>query len=884
MQVGSTKLLFHLTAYFVLALSPSALFANHPPNPPVIIEPAAVARAVDPGDVHMATAPFSDLDPGDTHRCSDWEIHTATGQFVWYAYCVTGPLAVHIHLGDGNFTDNERHLAGNAQYGVRVRFRDSSDDADSEWSEWSTRLFTTGASSSVYPLELLDVRDSPAPRLHNANGSALTLPSSTSVALVSESGDLLLSFTSQSTTNPPALHDHTRPRVVVSTGIEAITLPSANIDFSDDDGAPHTVYLPPIALSAGDSVTYWIAQDGSTFIASPGDTAPNFTTLARSAEMPWRVFDSGYVVERVAFGLQLPVNIAFVPHPLPDADAPIFYITELYGTIRVVLRDGTMHDYATGLLNFNPTGIFPGSGEHGSAGTAVDPATGDLFVAVVYEASNHEHDPKVIRIHSNDGGRTAATITTVLAMEGEEIGPSHQISNVSIGADGKLYVHVGDGFATEVATDLHSFRGKILRMNFDGSAPADNPFYDPRDGITATDYIFAYGFRNPFGGAWRAADASLYEVENGPDIDRLAKVVAGMNFQWSGSNDDMRANAAYNWEQSVAPVNIAFVQSATFGGSGFPAEKLDHAFVSESGPTWVAGTTPFGKRIREFAFNDAGRVTATRPFAEYTGPGYATVAALAAGPDGLYFSDLFPDEGSPIEHEAHVYRIRRAGRVFIAAAVTDDATRTVQFVADTDMPGAKIAIWDFGDGTTSAEDNPLHTFDGNGPYDVKVSVTGAQNVTVEDSKRVQFPDAPGSGLVAIYRDSEGDEISRIDPQIDFDWSADAPPLPGNTLDVTWTGVIVPSISGRYVLNLQTDGNAVLRLDGRTIIDKRARDTAVSDAIDLEAARRYTFVLTCRDTPMIGSTQLLWSPDGLPPRVVPRAAFYPTIERRRAAGR
>src|SRR5262249_27170230 len=196
--------------------------------------------------------------------------------------------------------------------------------------------------------------------------------------------------------------------------------------------------------------------------------------------------------------------------------------------------------------------------------------------------SNHEHDPKVIRLHSIDGGRTASTFTTVLDMPGEEIGPSHQISNVSIGADGKLYVHVGDGFHTELATDLHSFRGKILRMNLDGSAPADNPFYNASDGITATDYIFAYGFRNPFGGAWRDADASLYEVEHGPGIDRLARVGAGMNFRWAGSDDDMRANAAYNWESSVAPVNMAFVQSATFGGSGFGADKLDHGFVTES--------------------------------------------------------------------------------------------------------------------------------------------------------------------------------------------------------------------------------------------------------------------------------------------------------------
>src|SRR5207248_2857141 len=174
------------------------------------------------------------------------------------------------------------------------------------------------------------------------------------------------------------------------------------------------------------------------------------------------------------------------------------------------------------------------------------------------------HYPKVIRLHSTDGGRTASAISTVLDMAGEEIGPSHQISSVSFGPDGKLYVHVGDGFHTEVARDLTSFRGKILRMNRDGSAPPDNPFHDASDGITATDYIYARGFRNPFGGAWRAADGSLYEVENGPAVDRLAKVVAGFDYAWHGSDDDMRVHAAYNWEQSVAPVNIVFMRDHAY--------------------------------------------------------------------------------------------------------------------------------------------------------------------------------------------------------------------------------------------------------------------------------------------------------------------------------
>ncbi len=869
-----------IAAAVAIALASSA-FANTPPHTPVIIEPSESARTIDPGDVHMATAPFADDDRGDALLCSDWEIRARAGQLVWYSYCATGVLAVHIHLGDGAFVNTEGHLLGDTEYEVRVRFRDSSGDSATEWSDWASRPFLTGPPSTAHPLENTDVLSSPPPRLMDAAGAGVTLPNGASVALVSEQGELLLSFSAASTDNPPALTGHARVKAVVRAGPQKLSLPDLNIQFADEAGGRHTGSLPSLSLPAGATDTFWIAQDGSSFQAFAGDTAPQFAILMRAADTPWRVTEPGYRVERVVGGLQLPVNIAFVPNPSADADAPLFYITELYGTIRAVLRDGTMRDYATGLLNFNPTGIFPGSGEHGAAGTVVDPETGDLFVAAVYASESGEHDPKVIRLHSADGGRTASTITTVLDMPGEEIGPSHQISSVSIGADGKLYVHVGDGFITPLATDLHSFRGKILRLNRDGTPPADNPFYDASDGITATDYIFAYGFRNPFGGAWRTADASLYEVENGPAVDRLAKVGAGINYQWRGSDDDMRAGAAYNWYPSAAPVNIAFVQPSTLGGSGYPAEKQDHAFVTESGPTWASGITELGKRIREFAFDAGGNVTATAPFVEYAGTGHATAAAIAAGPDGLYFSDLFPEEGSPTGHDANVYRIRHIGTATIGAEVIDEPAKTVRFTSIVTVPDYAELQWDFGDGSTGSEANPEHSYSENGPYDVRLSVTGAGGV-VDDFTRVQFPDVPGAGLLAIYSDREGHQATRLDPNIDFDWPIDQPALPGESLDVTWSGEIAPTISALYQFELHTEGNALLLIDGRTVIDSSHPD-AVTNPIRLEAGRRYTFVLQCTDTQMSGVTQLSWSAQGMPPRVVPSAAFYPLIARRRAAG-
>ncbi len=381
----------------------------------------------------------------------------------------------------------------------------------------------------------------------------------------------------------------------------------------------------------------------------------------------WTPVQPDYVVEEVAGGFQLPVNIAFVPNPGSDPEDPLLYVTELYGKIKVVTRDGSVGEYATGLLNFDPTGNFPGSGEQGVTGIVVDPASGDVFAAMLYDSAppSGPHYPKLVRFHSTDGGLTAASQTTVLDMPGETQGQSHQISNLSIGPDGRLYVHMGDGFDASTAQNLSSFRGKILRLGLDGSPAPDNPFYDAADGITARDYVFAYGFRNPFGGAWRSATGRHYEVENGPSVDRLAKIDRGVNYGFDGTDASMAINALYNWNPAHAPVNIAFVEPEAFGGSGFPPSKADHAFVTESGPTWATGPHVRGKRIVEFAPDPVTGEIGGHPggLIEYTGTGKATAAGLAAGPDGLYFTDLYKDldYSSPIDAGARLLRVRFVG-------------------------------------------------------------------------------------------------------------------------------------------------------------------------------------------------------------------------------
>jgi len=501
-------------------------------------------------------------------------------------------------------------------------------------------------------------------------------PAPPELRLETAAGDLLYSAVGQEgpgnlVTNPAALADHAPVRVVVVAGGQSLLLNESDLTFEDESGRQQSIFLPNINLAAGQRMDFWVSSSGATYFGNEADTVPDFSLVARAADLaiPFIPTQPGFVIEEVGSDYRLPVNIAFVPNPGPNPTDPLYYVTELYGSIQVVTRDGTKHEFATGLLDYNPEGPISGSGEQGLTGIAVqrDEANPDiyhLYVGMLWDngiVTGQTHFPKVERIDSVAGGLQMDTRTILLNMQPETQGQSHQISNITIGPDGKLYVHNGDGFNASTAQDLDQFRGKILRMNLDGTAPDDNPFYDASNGINSRDYVYAYGLRNPFGGAWRASDGKHYEVENGPSVDRMAQINAGVDYGWDGSNASMFNEAIYNWAPSHAPVNITFVQPETFGGSQFPAGMMDHAFVAESGPTYASGAQELGKRITEFTLDDEGNVTAgPDTLIEYVGDGRSSVVALAAGPDGLYFSELYEDSGADgaTGAGARIYRVR----------------------------------------------------------------------------------------------------------------------------------------------------------------------------------------------------------------------------------
>jgi PKD repeat protein len=198
----------------------------------------------------------------------------------------------------------------------------------------------------------------------------------------------------------------------------------------------------------------------------------------------------------------------------------------------------------------------------------------------------------------------------------------------------------------------------------------------------------------------------------------------------------MQNFAIYNWQPASGPVNCAFVQPGTFGGSGFPAEKMGRMYVTESGGTWASGPQNVGKKITEWELDQDGNlVSGPTVLLEYIGSGKSTVCGLAAGPDGLYFTDLYRELNfsSPIDRGANVLRVRFVGDADFAASVTSgSAPLSVSFTDQSTVPEPTSWSWDFGDGATSNEQNPTHVFMEDGVYTVTLTVTGAAGLAIEE--------------------------------------------------------------------------------------------------------------------------------------------------------
>ena len=214
------------------------------------------------------------------------------------------------------------------------------------------------------------------------------------------------------------------------------------------------------------------------------DTAGNQTT---SASVSVSTINPAFVDEVVVPGITAATTIAF----LPDGRMLVGELTE---TIWVV-QPGSSQPSPVPFLVLDNSQLF---GEQGLMDILIDPdfaQNGYYYIFYTRGSAGQQNHNRVSRFTAS-GNATVPGSEVVLWQDDVIAENEHHGGSLAWGADGKLYFTYGDQFIPETAQQLSSFRGKLLRINKDGSVPTDNPFYDGNG--PNKDAIWALGLRNPF--------------------------------------------------------------------------------------------------------------------------------------------------------------------------------------------------------------------------------------------------------------------------------------------------------------------------------------------------------------------------------------------------
>lgn len=237
-----------------------------------------------------------------------------------------------------------------------------------------------------------------------------------------------------------------------------------------------------------------------------------------------------------------------------------------------------------------PDLLITPNAQDGLLGLALDPNFGKgsdhVYLAFSIKAdgrSPQKTGQEIIRRYTYDASKNTLTSPTDL-ITGLPHSNDHQAGRVLFGRDGKLYYSIGDQGANQLANwcrpshaqdlptaeqvaakDWRNLEGKIVRLNPDGTIPADNP---ELGGVRS--YVYAYGFRNPQGLDF-SSSGTLYEAEHGPKTDdEINRIVAGGNYGWpyvAGYRDDK----SYVFADWANPKGVE-CKSVTFSNYEIPPE------------------------------------------------------------------------------------------------------------------------------------------------------------------------------------------------------------------------------------------------------------------------------------------------------------------------
>lgn len=444
------------------------------------------------------------------------------------------------------------------------------------------------------------------------------------------------------------------------------------------------------------------------------------------------VLPPGFTQTLVAGGLKNPIEVTF------DPGGEMWIATQPGGIYR--MHGGSLQTVATLPVDF--------VSELGLMGLTFDPNyAGNGYIYVSYVTTNAFS--RLSRFTVVNG--TAKMSSEKVLIEGDQkqtnFGPGEA---VRIGPDGKLWWSVGSNpYPWGNGQALTNIYGKIIRLNLDGTVPADNPFVNVPG---AAPGVYAWGLRNP----WRSTflpNGKMMVGNTGENTwEMLETIQPGANYGWPFYEGDCGscgyANPAYAYGH--LPTDGAVSAIAAYTGNTFPDAYSHVVFFGD-----------FNRHDIEAVTFDPSYQTETSDTVFASNEG--TVADLTEGPDGnLYFAGVF---------EGKVWKIAATGPFPPTAAASASPTGgsaplNVQFssAGSADAYGRPLTYsWDFGDGSPANRSaNPTHTYTTNGTYTATLTVTSGTASARATAKVVAGRQPPAASVTAPAANatySAGDTIS-----------------------------------------------------------------------------------------------------------------------------
>jgi glucose/arabinose dehydrogenase len=276
-------------------------------------------------------------------------------------------------------------------------------------------------------------------------------------------------------------------------------------------------------------------------------------------------------------GLSGPTAMAMAP------DGRIF-VCQQTGALRVIKNNALL---ATPFITLTVNA----TGERGLLGVAFDPDfLTNHFIYLYYTATTPTIHNRISRFTA--AGDLAAAGSEVILLDLNDLSATnHNGGAIHFGRDGKLYAAVGENAVPSNSQTLSNLLGKVLRINKDGSIPADNPFFGSATGANRS--IWALGLRNPFTFNVHPNSGRIFINDVGQSaFEEINDGVAGGNYGWPDTEGET-SNPNF-----ISPVHFYANQNAPecaiAGGTfyapevrQFPSQYVESYFFSDLCGGWI---------------------------------------------------------------------------------------------------------------------------------------------------------------------------------------------------------------------------------------------------------------------------------------------------------